>query len=108
MPGGGGGGGDAGVGGVLTHGAAARLRAAPGDLLAVAVHAPAVARAAVALRRLVGAILVTRGDVLANGGAGAPWPELRHGQQALPVSLAPSFRPLCWDGNEVIRQKPTF
>lgn len=89
------GGGDAGVCGVLTHGAAARLRAAPGDLLAVAVHAPAVARAAVALRGLVGAILVTRGDVLANGGAGAPWPELRHGQQALPVSLAPSFCPLC-------------
>lgn len=100
--------GDAAVCGVLTNGAAARLRAAPRDLLAVAVHAPAVARAAVALRGLVGAVLVTRGDVLANGGAGAPRPELRHGQQALPVSLAPSFRPLCWDGNEVIRQKPRF
>lgn len=79
---------------LLTHWSAARPRASPGDLLSIAVHAPAVSRAAVALHGLIGTVLVACRDVLSNGRSGAPWAVLRHTQETVSVGLTLCFCPL--------------
>lgn len=80
----------------LTHWLASRPGARPGDLLSVAVDAPALPRAAVALHGLVGSVLVTRGDVLAHRGSGSAWAELGGAQEAVSVRLTLGFCPI-WE-----------
>ena len=80
---------------MLTHRSAPRSSSGPWDLLPIAVHTPAVSRAAVTLGGFIGSMGIAGGDVLARDRAWPSGAKLSRAQKSVSVGLTLGFCPLC-------------